>query len=258
MPSQVNVLGDALRSQVACIERLSPSTQDPPVNRGQSLKAPACNMSPFLIPERWAWFVDFAGKVAVDDPYKRVGEIGVGIDTGKLPGLNQRGDDGPVLPTAIPMRERLADRLGELTLPTDEGALFAQPRVEFVEKRTRSFLADGASLVPPAATNVGFHPIQRGDALQRLVGDGRRFGDGALVEAAPQMRPAEAEADVTFVCKRAIASVPLDLKDALEAARCAIGWDALSCPLTSSSIRCSAPLQHGQVLSSTRVLMRGS
>ena len=25
-----------------------------------------------------AWFVDFAGEVAVDDPYKRGGEIGVG------------------------------------------------------------------------------------------------------------------------------------------------------------------------------------
>jgi hypothetical protein len=115
------------------------------------------------------------------------------------------------------VRERIADRLGELTLPADEGELFAQPRFEFGEKRTRSFLADGASLVRPAATNVGFHPIERGDALQRLVGDGRRFGDGAFVEAAPQMRPAEGEADVTFVCKRAIAGVAVDLKDALEA-----------------------------------------
>jgi hypothetical protein len=41
MPSQVNALGDALHaSHVACMERErpSPSTGDPPVNRGQSLK----------------------------------------------------------------------------------------------------------------------------------------------------------------------------------------------------------------------------
>ena len=115
----------------------------------------------------------------------------MGIDAGKLEGFDQRGDDRPILPAAIrageesilaiesdgtnrsldrvgvdldptvveesretvPMRERTADRLGELALPADERELFAQPRFEFGEKRTRSLLADRAPLIGAAATD---------------------------------------------------------------------------------------------------------
>jgi len=38
---------------------------------------------------------------AVDDAGYDVGEIGLGIDAGQLAGLDERGDGGPVLGTAI-------------------------------------------------------------------------------------------------------------------------------------------------------------
>jgi hypothetical protein len=105
-------------------------------------------MSPFLIPERWAWFVDFAGEVPVDDPYKRVGEIGVGSTPESLQASISEAMTAQFSPPRSQCRAH-ADRLGELTLPANERELFAQPPFEFGEKRTQSSLADGASLVRP-------------------------------------------------------------------------------------------------------------
>ncbi len=80
----------------------------------------------------------------------------------------------------VPVRQSVADCLGELALPAQERELFAQPGLEFGDDRTRSLLAHGASLVGVAAAAVGLDPIERGDALQRFVGDRRGFGDGAV------------------------------------------------------------------------------
>ena len=111
--------------------------------------------------------------MAVDDAGERVGEIGVRIDAVELAGFDQRGDDSPIFPAAIrageesvlaiegdgpdrtldcigvdldpavveetgeavPVRERVADRLGELALLADEGELFAQPGLEIGDER---------------------------------------------------------------------------------------------------------------------------
>jgi len=158
--------------------------------------------------------IDPAGAMAVDDPHDRVGEVGVGVDVVPLAGLDQRGDDRPAFRAAVgagkerilaregerpdrsldrvgvdfdppvveeadetvPVREPVADRLGELALAAQERKLFAQPWLELGDNRARPFLAGGASLVRLAAANVGLDPIERGDALQRLVGDRRSFG----------------------------------------------------------------------------------
>src|SRR5271167_3700436 len=163
--------------------------------------------------------------MAVDDAGEHVGEIGLRIDAAQLAGLDQRGDHRPVLPASVgageervftiegdradrtldgirvdldpavveetreagPVREGVADDLGELALLADEGEPVAQPRVESDDERTRSFLADGASLVWPATANVGLDPIERSDALQRLRCDRRSLRDEAFVEAAPQV-----------------------------------------------------------------------
>ena len=91
----------------------------------------------------------------------------------------------------LPVREPVADRLGELALPAQERELFAEPRLELGDEWARAFLSDGAARVRLAAEDVGLDPIERGDALQRLGCDRRRLGDEALVEAAPQVGPAE-------------------------------------------------------------------
>jgi hypothetical protein len=101
----------------------------------------------------------------------------------------------------------------ELALPAQERELFPQPGLEFGDERTRSLLAHGASLVGLAAASVGLYPIERGDALQRFVGDGRDFGDGAFIEAAGQARPAEGERHVALARERSIAGVAVDLED---------------------------------------------
>lgn len=99
--------------------------------------------------------------MALDDAGDDVREVGLGIDAVELAGLDERGDDGPVLGTAIgageqgvlpgqgqradgslddvvveldapvieeeaeprPARERVADRFGELGLLADQGEL---------------------------------------------------------------------------------------------------------------------------------------
>src|SRR6516164_3058633 len=193
--------------------------------------------------------------MTVDDPHDRVGEVGIGVDVVQLAGLDQRGDDRPAFRAAVgagkerilaregerpdrsldrvgvdfdppvveeadetvPVREPVADRLGELALAAQERKLFAQPWLELGDNRARPFLAGGASFVRLAAADVGLDPIERGDALQGLVGDRRAFGDGALVETAPQVRPAEGERDIALARERPISGVAVDLKDALEA-----------------------------------------
>ena len=95
--------------------------------------------------------------MTVDDFGERVGEIGVGIDAAQFAGLDQRRDRGPIFSAAVrageervlaiesdgpdrtldrvgvdfdaavveeprealPMRQRIADRLGELAFPAD-------------------------------------------------------------------------------------------------------------------------------------------
>lgn len=82
-------------------------------------------------------------------------------------------------------------------------SLSREPRFELCEKRTRPFVADGPPFVRLAAEDVGLDPIERGDALQRLGCDRRRLGDEALVEAAPQVGPAEGEAHLALLGERA-------------------------------------------------------
>ena len=132
------------------------------------------------VPERrgsgigpWQQIVDLAVGMAVDDLGDDVGEVGVRFDAEELAGLDQRGDDGPMLAAAVgageecvlavqrdrpdrafddvgvdldaavveeageplPARERIADRFGELCLLTDQSELGAQPGFEFIDDR---------------------------------------------------------------------------------------------------------------------------
>ena len=53
----------------------------------------------------WEKFVDCPGEVTADDPGECVGEIGVRVDAVQLAGFDQRGDDGPIFRAAIRARE---------------------------------------------------------------------------------------------------------------------------------------------------------
>ena len=63
-----------------------------------------------------------------------------------------------------------------------------------------------------------------GGAVGELAADGVKSGgivkgDGAVIEAAAHMRPAEGEADVAYLRQRAIAGIAIDLEDALKAGK---------------------------------------
>ena len=117
--------------------------------------------------------------MAVDDLGENVSHVCLRIDAAELAGLDERGDDRPVLGAAIgtseesvfsierngadralddigvdldtsvvdearqsvPARERVADRLGQLGLLADQRELFSQPGLERVEDGARFFLS---------------------------------------------------------------------------------------------------------------------
>lgn len=124
-------------------------------------------------------------RVTLDDAGDDVGEVAERLDAVELAGLNERGDHRPMLGAAVgageqgvlarqgerpdgalddvvvdldtavveeqaealPARQRVADRLGELGLLTDELELVAQPRLERFDQRPAALLADLATLL---------------------------------------------------------------------------------------------------------------
>ncbi len=114
---------------------------------------------------------------------------------------------------ALPARERMADRLGELCLLADQPEFVAQPRLEMDDDRAAPFLADDTTPFRRSSTDVVFDSIQFGDPSQRLAGDRRGTGRREFVEAPVHVRPAEGEHDAARVGEHAIAAVAVDLRD---------------------------------------------
>ena len=121
----------------------------------------------------WQQIVDLAVRVTVDDLCDDVGEVDVRFDAREFAGLDQRGDDGPMLAAAVraseecvfsvqsdrpdrafddvgvdldtavveeagqalPARERIADCFSEFCLLTDQSELGAQPGFKFIDDR---------------------------------------------------------------------------------------------------------------------------
>lgn len=193
--------------------------------------------------------------MAGDDPGEGVGQVSERIDVVQLTGLDQRGDDGPVLGAAVgaceqrifsverdrtdrtldsvvveldtaiidearqalPARERIADGLGELALLADQGELCVEPLLESNGKRPAFLLPDEATLLGAAAADVLLDRVELGDVLERLARNGRGTGGGQFVEVTPHVRPAECKLNVAPLGEPAIASIAINLEDPLEA-----------------------------------------
>ena len=120
------------------------------------------------------------------------------LDADELAGLDQRGDDGPMLAAAVgareecvfavqrdrpdrafddvgvdidttvveeagqafPPRERIADRFSELCLLTDQSELGAQPEFKFINDRPAPLQPGVASFLCAAATDIALDGIQ--------------------------------------------------------------------------------------------------
>jgi hypothetical protein len=130
--------------------------------------------------------------MAVNDPGDDVGEVLLRIDGVEFAGLDQRGDDRPVLGAAVgtseerilaiegdgadrpfddvgvdldaavleeageplPSREGVADRFGELCLLADQAELLAEPRLERDDDRPALLVAGRLSVVGFAAADI--------------------------------------------------------------------------------------------------------
>jgi hypothetical protein len=181
--------------------------------------------------------------MAVDDAGDDIGEVGLRIDAAEFAGLDQRGDDRPVLGAAVgpgeerifaiegdgadrpfddvgvdldasvleeageplPSRERVADRFRELCLLADQAELLTQPRLERGDERPAPVATGGLAIVGGAAADLALDAVETGDALERLAGDGRRARRGEFIEAPANMRPAEGERDVSRITPSSIA-----------------------------------------------------
>ena len=176
----------------------------------------------------WQQIVDLAVRVTVDDLCDDVGEVDVRFDAREFAGLDQRGDDGPMLAAAVraseecvfsvqsdrpdrafddvgvdldtavveeagqalPARERIADCFSEFCLLTDQSELGAQPGFKFIDDRPAPPQPGVAPFLGAAAADIALDGIESGDAFERLAGDRRRAGRGEFVEASAYMAPA--------------------------------------------------------------------
>ena len=118
---------------------------------------------------------------------------------------------------AFPARQGVTDGLGELALLADQAEFCTQPRLKGIDSRPAFLLANGATLVGTASTDVFVDGIERGDMFERFAGNRRRSGDGEFLEVTPYMRPAERQPGVAALGQLAVAGIAVDLQDALEA-----------------------------------------
>ena len=74
-----------------------------------------------------------------------------------------------------------------------------------------------SSFVGRTTANDGLDLVERGDTLQRFRRDRRRPAGSKLVEPSADMSPTEGETHLALLGERLVASVAIDLQDAIEA-----------------------------------------
>src|ERR1700731_3827659 len=95
----------------------------------------------------------------------RIAPVGVVIIILAPPVVDEAGQ-------ALPARQGIADRLGELAFLADQAEFYAQPLLECVGERPAFLPPDGAPLLGAAATDVLLDGVKFGDVFQRLAGNG--------------------------------------------------------------------------------------
>ena len=124
--------------------------------------------------------------MAIDDAGDDVGEVSERLDAAVVEEQAK----------ALPARQRVADRFGELGLLAHELELGAQPRLESFDRQPAALLADLTTLLGRTAADLVPDAIELADTRQRFGGDRRGAGRGELVEPAAHVAPAEGELHV--------------------------------------------------------------
>jgi hypothetical protein len=78
-------------------------------------------------------------------------------------------------------------------------------------------LADGATFIGAAATDVFLDGVKRSNMFERFAGDRGRTGSCKFIEAAPYMRPAKRQLDLATIGQLAVTGIAVDLQDTFEA-----------------------------------------
>ena len=115
---------------------------------------------------------------------------------------------------ASPARQSVADRIGEFALAADQAELLAQPRLQRLDHGPASLLTHGTPLVGRATTDLGFDPIECGDARQRFCGN--RRGGVKFVEEPPCVAPAIGQPDRAALGQHLVGRIAIDLQHAFE------------------------------------------
>src|SRR5579884_1783737 len=206
-------------------------------------------------PVRREKFAEPVDRVAENKAGGDVGEVGLGIDAVEFAGLDEGGEDCPVLATAVgareqrilavereradrtlddvgvdldapvieeagepaPAREVIADRGRHGALPRHRGKLRFEPSLHGLDEWLAPLLLRGTTCVSRLAFDLGFDAIELRDARERLAGDRCGAAGGDLVELAPHMAPAEGAVNLTRLGERPITHIAVDLEDATEA-----------------------------------------
>src|SRR5450432_4066079 len=199
--------------------------------------------------------IDIAVGVTIDDAREDVGQIRERVYVVQLAGLDQGRDGGPMLGASVrageqrvlsverdradgaldgvvveldaavidkarqafPARQGITDGLGKFAFLADQAKFCAQPRLERVDQGTAFLGSNRLALLGTSASDIFLNRVEPGNPFERFAGDRCRTRDGELIEPAPNMRPAECQADVTAVGQLAVAGIAVDLKNALKA-----------------------------------------
>jgi hypothetical protein len=100
--------------------------------------------------------------------------------------------------------------------------------VKRIEQGLRSFLAQASSLIRRLAAGFGFDAIERADAVERLLCDGRAVGLVAIEELAPHMRPAGRLDDALLFEDGVEAGIAVGMQRAFEALQMCLRMFALA------------------------------
>ena len=145
----------------------------------------------------------------------------VGAGEGPVMAAHDEGPDLPLgcvvghaQPTVVeearechPSGEAVGDGLGDLALPGELGALFAQPSLQRDDERTALRAAHAQAFLQGDAIDLSLDREQGINALDRFDSDRRLVEPGELEEVAPRMCPARRLDDWARLAARAVEPV---------------------------------------------------
>jgi hypothetical protein len=113
---------------------------------------------------------------------------------------------------AVPTRQRIADRFGELAAARRVGELLFQPELQLVGERLGACPPFGQSMRRGLTANALLDGIELANSPQRFGCNGGAVGLEEFVEVAPRMRPASGQDDIAARPQPLEAGIAVDVQ----------------------------------------------